>query len=59
MISNAFIHFVNDDMKSFNKILPFNDYSILHYLRYIMVELGLEGLADTRTVDEILFGYWP
>ncbi|CAD8186309.1 unnamed protein product [Paramecium octaurelia] len=59
MISNAFIHFVNDDKKSFQKILPFDDYNILHYLRYVMIELGLEGFADTRTVDEILFGYWP
>ncbi|CAD8079287.1 unnamed protein product [Paramecium primaurelia] len=59
MISNAFIHFVNDDKKSFQKILPFDDYNILHYLRYVMIELGLEGFADTRTVNEILFGYWP
>lgn len=59
MISNAFIHYVNDDMKSFKSILPFNDYTILHYLRYVMIDLGLEGFADTRTVNEILFGYWP
>jgi hypothetical protein len=50
---------VNDDLESFKKLLPFPDFSILHYIRYVMIELGLEGFADTRTVDEILFGYWP
>lgn len=51
MISNAFIHFSNNNLVEFKKILPFDDFNILNYLRYIMVDIGLEGFADTRTVD--------
>lgn len=59
MISNAFIHFSNNNSVEFKKILPFDDFNVLNYIRYIVVDIGLEGFADKRTVDELLFGYWP
>jgi hypothetical protein len=36
----------------FDQFLPLN-----HYIRYIMIQFTLGGLAGRKTVEEILFGH--
>lgn len=59
MVSNAFIYFVNKDLEAFKTWFIFESFDFLHYLRYVMISIGLDGFADRREIDEILFGYWP
>ena len=50
MIQNAFIYLINNNLEDYKNWFIFDDFTFLHYLRYIMVEIGFDGFADTRTV---------
>jgi hypothetical protein len=58
MVMNAFLYEKAGDAANFEKWFMIADPALLNpYLRYMMVELAMGGLAQTKTVKQLLFGY--
>lgn len=58
MISNAFLYERNNQLSEFSACFIFEKFdSLLHYLRYVMIQIPFSGFATKLTIQEILFGY--
>ena len=58
-LQNIFLMLRNDQMENITKIYNVSDpWPLIYYLRYMMTEIGFVGMTQTRTVKELLWGYF-
>ena len=57
-IQNAILFFENQSWDDFaTAFFNVTPYPLVTYIRYIMIEVAMGGLAQTRTVNDLLWGY--
>lgn len=58
MVQRAFIYEANHNATGILETFFFSDMrQLLQYLRYIMIGYSFNGFVQTRTINELLFGY--
>ena len=57
MVQKAFLLIKNNLTEEFTDIFPINLTNLENYMRYMAIEVGLNGFSQTRSVTELLWGY--